>query len=147
MKRPTPMPEEPKIFDPNVTRMLRECYDFVTLGFRTLDAKSAFRPYGTGVKRSSAFRISERRFLSAFVSGRFSALFGGLSDQMRTAAMSARTWALSSSMEENFRSGRTNLRNETDSSSRRAASGMASVKWSSSTGAVQALSPNVGATP
>ena len=56
-----------KVFDPNVTRMLRECYDFVTLGFRFLDRKSAFRPCGTGVSRTSAVRFFKRRFLSAFV--------------------------------------------------------------------------------
>ena len=45
------------ISDPNVTRMLRECYDFVTLAVLTLDAKSAFRACGTGARRTFEKRV------------------------------------------------------------------------------------------
>ena len=45
------------ILNSNVTRMLRERYDFVTLAVRTLDAKSAFRPCGTGARRTFEKRV------------------------------------------------------------------------------------------
>ena len=51
----------------NVTRMLRECYDFVTFIFEKMEGKSAFRPYGTGLSCTSSRQNPERRFLSKIV--------------------------------------------------------------------------------
>ena len=55
----------------NVTRMLRECYDFVTFIFGKSDGRSAFHPYGTGLSCTSARQKPGGVFLDGIYSARY----------------------------------------------------------------------------